>query len=30
MMVSRPRTWLLRRGWQSHGLISITEVPSQR
>jgi hypothetical protein len=28
MMVSRPRSWLLRAGWQGHGLISIREVPA--
>jgi REP element-mobilizing transposase RayT len=30
MMVSRPRSWLLRKGWQAHGLISIRDVPSRR
>ncbi|HET9957151.1 MAG TPA: hypothetical protein VFQ61_21790 [Polyangiaceae bacterium] len=25
--VARPRTWLLRAGWQQHGLISIYEAP---
>nr|HEX4313840.1 hypothetical protein [Kofleriaceae bacterium] len=29
MMVSRPRSWLLRAGWQAHGLISIREIPSR-
>jgi hypothetical protein len=27
MMVSRPRSWLLRTGWQAHGLVSIRETP---
>ena len=30
MMVSRPRSWLLRAGWQLHGLVSIRETPSVR
>jgi hypothetical protein len=30
MTVSRPRSWLLRTGWQVHGLISIREVPAAR
>jgi hypothetical protein len=25
--VARPRTWLLRAGWQRHGLIDPAEVP---
>ena len=28
MVVSAPRTWLLRKGWQMHGAISCREVPS--
>ncbi|MEJ7604034.1 MAG: hypothetical protein WKG01_39505, partial [Kofleriaceae bacterium] len=28
--VWRPRTWLLGRGWRQHGLLSTSEVPSQR
>jgi putative transposase len=28
MLVSTPRTWLLRTGWQMHGAISCREVPS--
>ncbi|MEJ7599638.1 MAG: transposase [Kofleriaceae bacterium] len=28
--VWRPRTWLLGQGWRKHGLISTTEVPSER
>ena len=28
MVVSAPRTWLLRHGWQRHGAISCREVPS--
>jgi REP element-mobilizing transposase RayT len=30
MFVYRPRTWLLREGWQKHGLISFHEVPGTR
>jgi putative transposase len=30
MVVSPPRTWLLRRGWMKHGAISCREVPSAR
>jgi REP element-mobilizing transposase RayT len=26
-LVARPESWLLREGWQRHGLISVTEVP---
>jgi REP element-mobilizing transposase RayT len=26
-LVARPASWLLREGWQKHGLISVTEVP---
>jgi REP element-mobilizing transposase RayT len=28
--VSRPRTWLLTRGWRRHGLIDPAEVPGER
>jgi len=28
MLVSSPRTWLLREGWEMHGAISCREVPS--
>jgi REP element-mobilizing transposase RayT len=30
LVVSEPRSWLLRVGWKRHGLISVREVPSQR
>ena len=28
MVISAPRTWLLRKGWKQHGAISFREVPS--
>jgi REP element-mobilizing transposase RayT len=30
LVVSEPRTWLLRKGWRDHGSISVAYVPSQR
>ena len=29
LVVTAPRSWLLRTGWQGHGAISVYEVPSQ-
>ena len=28
LILSAPRTWLLRKGWKQHGAISCREVPS--
>ena len=30
LIVYLPKTWLLRVGWRRHGLVSFTEVPSER
>lgn len=29
-LVAQPRTWLLRVGWQKHGLLSVNEAPATR